>query len=75
MTTELPKQPIGAFDYETTISFGDFIASLVEIIKRYETWDEDEPPIVQDLDRLVHDHIRCLRTCDGQCPLGKECEL
>lgn len=72
MTTELPKQPIGAFDYETTISFGDFIASLVEIIKTYEV---DESPIVQDLDRLVHDHIGCLRTCDGQCPFGKECDL
>ena len=69
--TDLPKQPINAFDYETTISFGDFIASVVEIIKTYEA---DGTPIVQDLDRLVHDHIGCLRTCDGQCPFGKECE-
>ena len=71
--TDLPKQPINAFDYETTISFGDFIASVVEIIKTYK---EDDPAssIVQDLDRLVHDHIGCLRTCDGQCPFGKECE-
>lgn len=72
MTTELPKQPIGAFDYETTISFGDFIASLVEIIKTYK---EDGSPIVQDLERLVHDNIGCMRSCDGQCPFGKECEL